>query len=100
MIAEVEEVRVDYELNIPNCKLINPYVIEKVYNYKDSPIKEIPWDERPQVSIENTNIDYKFEIYPWQEYTNDQEILIFSEYLVTIVEPKPELLEAYLKATE
>jgi hypothetical protein len=52
------------------------------------------------VRIGNSLPECKYEIYPWKEFTNDDEILIFSEYIVTIVEPKPELLEAYIQATE
>lgn len=99
LITEIEEIRVDYELNAPNCKLINPYQIDQIYNYmaeKD----ETKWEDKPLVKVGNSQPECKYEIYPWKEFTNDDEVLIFSEYLVTIVEPKPELLEAYLQATE
>lgn len=98
MITEIQELRVDYELNVPNCKLVRPYQIDMVYDYNKK--EEDSWDERPIVNIGKTDYETKYEIYPWQEFTNDEEILIFSDYIVTIVEPKPELLEAYLTATE
>ena len=99
LITEIEELRVDYELNSPNCKLVNPYQIDQIYNYmaeKD----ETEWEDKPLVKVGNTQPESKYEIYHWKEFTNDNEVLIFSEYLVTIVDPKPELLEAYLQATE
>lgn len=99
MITEIEEIKVDYELNVPNCKLIKPYQIDMVYNYKEDK-DEIEWEKRPAVKVGNTQPATKYEIYPWKDFTDDDEILIFSEYLVTIVEPKPELLEAYLEAME
>lgn len=79
--------------------MINPYQIDEIYNYK-AETDEPKWEEKPLVQIGNTQPECKYEIYPWREFTDDNEILIFSEYLVTIVEPKPELLEAYLQATE
>jgi len=69
-----------------------------VYDYKEQEQKK--WEERPIVNIGKTDYEIKYEIYPWKEFTDDDEVLIFSDYLVTIVEPKPELLEAYLQATE
>lgn len=98
MITEIQELRVDYELNLPNCKLVKPYQIDMVYDYKEQEQKK--WEERPIVNIGKTDYEIKYEIYPWKEFTDDDEVLIFSDYLVTIVEPKPELLEAYLQATE
>lgn len=99
MITEVQELAVDYELNSPNCKLINPYQIDTIFDYKDRS-KDISFEDSPIVKIGKTSPQCKYEMYPWKEFTNDDEILIFSEYIVTIVEPKPELLEAYIQATE
>lgn len=99
MITEIQELKVDYELNVPNCKLVKPYQIDQVYNYSNSD-KDIEWDERPDVKVGSTQPSAKYEIYPWKDFTDDDEILLFSEYIVTIVEPKPGLLEAYLEATE
>ena len=98
MISEIQELRVDYELNVPNCKLVKPYQIDEVYDYDED--WKVEWEERPLVKIGRTGYRTKHEIYPWKDLTNDDEILIFSDYIVTIVEPRPELLEAYLEATE
>lgn len=99
LITEVQELRVDYELNIPNCKLIKPYQIDTTFDFKNRS-EDISFEDAPTVRIGNSLPQCKYEIYPWKEFTNDDEILIFSEYIVTIVEPKPELLEAYIQATE
>lgn len=98
IISQIEEIEVDYELNAPNCKLVKPHQIDLVYDYKSE--EKIEWKDRDQVTVGSTHASYKYEIYPWKEYTNDDEILIFSDFIVTIVEPKPELLEAYLKSVE
>lgn len=79
--------------------MINPYQIDQVYNYMEEK-DETKWEEKPLVKIGSTQPESKYEIYPWKDFTDDDEILIFSEYLVTIVDPKPEILEAYLTATE
>jgi len=87
-------------MNVPNCKLINPYQIDFLYNYENKPT-ELPWTDRPVVKIGCTESPKKYEIYPWGDIvTDDQEVLLFSEFIVTIVEPKPAILEAYLQATE
>jgi hypothetical protein len=100
LITEIEELRVDYELNLPNCKLTNPYQIDFLYDYENKPTK-IEWSDRPTVRIGCTEETKKYEIYPWNEtVTDDAEVLLFSEFIVTIVEPKPAILEAYLHATE
>lgn len=99
LITEIEELTIDYELNLPNCKLIKPYQIDMTYDFKDRS-KDILFEDAPIVRVGNSLPKCKYEIYPWKEFTNDDEILIFSEYIVTIVEPKPELLEAYTQATE
>ena len=56
---------------MPNCKLTKPYLI-----------------------------DDEFNLTPWCNITDDEEMMIFSEYIVTIVNPKPEIVEKYLKVTE
>ena len=59
------------ELGEPDCKLVNPYLV------KDK------------------------EIYPWlEEYTNTREIMISSDKILTLVEPKGYLLDQYLENTK
>lgn len=71
VVSHIEEIEVEYELNMPNCKLTKPYLI-----------------------------DDEFNLTPWCNITDDEEMMIFSEYIVTIVNPKPEIVEKYLKVTE
>ena len=65
-----EVVEVDAELGDPNCKLINPY---RFYSEDD--------------------------MKPWPEVTNQTEILMRSEDILTIADPTPEIVEKYLKLT-
>jgi len=70
-VSLIEEVEVEYELNMPNCKLTKPHLIDDDLN-----------------------------LTPWCKVSNDEEMMIFSDYIVTIVDPKPEILEKYLKIVE
>lgn len=65
-----EVVQVDAQLGDPNCKLINPY---RFYG------------------------DGKLE--PWPKGTNDTELMLRAEDILTIVDPTPELIEQYLELT-
>ena len=76
LVTQIEEIEVEYELNMPNCKLTKPYVIT---------------EEKLTGSIH---------LVPWCKFTNDDEMMIFSEYIVTIVDPKGTILDEYLKITE
>lgn len=59
------------ELGEPDCKLVNPYLV------KDK------------------------EIHLWlEEYTNTREIMISSDKILTLVEPKGYLLDQYLENTK
>lgn len=70
LISEVEELVVDF--GEPNCKLTNPYLIS------DS-----------------------LELEPWiEKYTDENELLIGSDKILTIVEPKKTLLDKYLELTQ
>ena len=71
LVSLIEEVEVEYELNMPNCKLTKPHLIDDDLN-----------------------------LIPWCKFSNDEEMMIFSDYIVTIVDPKPEILEKYLKIVE
>jgi len=64
-----EVVEVVAELGDPNCKLINPYL----YN------------------------EEKFQ--SWPKVTEQNEIMIRSDSILTIVDPKEEILEKYLELT-
>ena len=65
-----EVVEVMAELGDPNCKLINPY---RFYSEDD--------------------------MKPWPEVTNQTEILMRSEDILTIADPTPEIVEKYLELT-
>ena len=65
-----EVIEVDAELGDPNCKLIKPYLF---------------------VSEDNMS--------PWPRATNQTELMIRSEDILTIADPKPEIIEKYLELT-
>ena len=58
------------ELGEPDCKLINPY-----------------------------EIDAEGNLVPWPEVTDQKELMIHSDSILTIVDPKPEIIEKYLALT-
>jgi hypothetical protein len=59
---------VDAELGEPNCKLIKPYHFISEDDMK-----------------------------PWPNTTNQTEMLVSSESILTIVDPKPEIVKKYLE---
>ena len=65
-----EMMEIDAELGDPNCKLINPY-----------------------------QIDVEENLTPWPEVTNQRDLMIKSDSILTIVDPKPEIIEKYLELT-
>jgi len=65
-----EIVEVGSELGEPDCKLINPYEFFDVDTMK-----------------------------PWPEITNQSELMIHSNSILTIVDPTPEIIEKYLELT-
>ena len=65
-----EVVEVDAELGDPNCKLINPYQF---------------------FSLDDMN--------PWPKATNQTELMIRSEDILTMADPTPEVIEKYLELT-
>lgn len=70
LISNIEEVV--SELGQPDCKLTAPYLL--------------------------TNTD---KLEPWLiEYTRDNEIMISSDKILTLVEPKKTLLDKYLELTQ
>ena len=70
LISEIEEVVAD--IGRPDCKLTNPYIITE---------NEIAG--------------------PWlTEYTDDLDIMISSDKILTLFEPKQSLLDKYLELTQ
>tara|TARA_S200002703_G_scaffold68815_1_gene59727 strand:- start:13 stop:267 length:255 start_codon:yes stop_codon:yes gene_type:complete len=65
-----EIIEVGSELGEPDCKLINPY-----------------------------EIDVEGNLIPWPEVTNQKELMIHSDSILTIVDPKPEIIDKYLELT-
>lgn len=66
-----EIVELQSELGEPDCKLINPYKIDSEGN-----------------------------LTPWPEVTNQKEMMIHSDSILTIVDPKDEIVEKYLELTK
>ena len=70
LITEIEEVLVDF--GEPNCKLVKPYLISE-----DGSLS------------------------PWlRSFTNDTEIMMSSDKILTLVEPNGKLLDEYLEITK
>ena len=65
-----EVVEVDAELGDPNCKLINPY---QFFSLDD--------------------------MRPWPKATNQTELMIRSEDILTMADPTPEVIEKYSELT-
>jgi hypothetical protein len=68
LITEIQEVPT--ELGEPDCRLVNPYLI----------------DERGELT-------------PWPEVTDQREMMIHSDSILTIVDPKQEIVDKYLELT-
>jgi hypothetical protein len=66
-----EIIEVGSELGEPDCKLINPCRIDEDGNLTRWP----------------------------SEFTNQTEMMIHSDSILTIVDPKPEIIEKYLELT-
>lgn len=63
-------VEVPSELGEPDCRLINPY-----------------------------QIDAEGNLTPWPEVTDEKEMMIHSDSILTIVEPKQEIIDKYIELT-
>ena len=72
LITEIIEV--GSELGEPDCKLINPYVLKKG----------------------NSN-DYYLET--WLDFTDQNELMIHSDSILTIADPTAKIIEKYLELT-
>ena len=65
-----EVIEVDADIGEPNCKLINPF-----------------------------RIDLEGNLTPWPDVTDQREMMIQSDSILTIVDPKKEIIEKYLELT-
>lgn len=71
VITEIAYIMMDPDdISGANCKLIKPY-----------------------------KIDEKGNLTPWLDVTDQNEVLINSDSILTIVDPKPEIIEKYLELT-
>lgn len=70
VVLITEVIEIDAELGDPNCKLVNPY---RFYGIDDMRL--------------------------WPEVTNQRELLIRSEDILTIADPTPEIVSKYLELT-
>jgi len=70
LIATVEEVI--GQIGEPDCRLIKPYLVDRS----------------------------SLEITDWLDFTNQTDIMIRSDDILTFVDPKGELLDKYLKQIE
>lgn len=73
LISQIEQVY--SELGEPDCKLINPYQLLK-NSYTEEVYLEV-----------------------WPDYTTQREVMISSSNILTIVEPKEEIIKKYLELT-
>jgi hypothetical protein len=69
-VIVTEIIEVGSELGEPDCKLINPYKIDPEGN-----------------------------LTPWPEVTDQTELMIHSDSILTIVDPKQQIVDDYLKLT-
>ena len=69
-VIVTEIIEVGSELGEPDCKLINPYLIDTEGN-----------------------------LTPWPNVTEQREMMIHSDSILTIVDPKPEIIKKYLELT-
>ena len=65
-----EVVEVDAQLGDPNCRLVNPYLFKTIDD-----------------------------MIPWPKATNQRELMIRSEDILTIADPTEEVIEKYLELT-
>lgn len=69
VILITEIIEVGSELGEPDCKLVNPFIM----------IKQ----------------DGDYELETWLDFTNQNEIMIHSDSILTIVDPTSDLLSKY-----
>jgi hypothetical protein len=73
-VIVTEIVEVGSELGEPDCKLINPYILKK-------------------------GIASNYYLEPWLDFTDQNELMIHSDSILTIVDPNKEVLEKYFELT-
>ena len=64
-----EVIEIEAELGEPDCKIVNPY------QYKDG------------------------KLIPWPEISGQTELMLRSDDILTVVEPKQEIIDQYLELT-
>jgi hypothetical protein len=69
-VIVTEIIEVGSEIGEPDCKLINPY-----------------------------KIDVEGNLTVWPDVSDQREMMIHSDSILTIVDPKPEIVEKYLELT-
>ncbi len=69
-VIVTEIIEIQSELGEPDCKLTNPHLIDGEGN-----------------------------LTPWPEVTDQTEMMIHSDSILTIVDPKKEIIEKYLELT-
>jgi hypothetical protein len=74
-VLVTEIVEVGSELGEPDCKLINPYILKK-----------------------GITDDYYLE--PWLDFTDQNELMIHSDSILTIADPTAQIIEKYLELTK
>ncbi len=72
LITEIIEV--GSELGEPDCKLVNPFKLNEV--------------------------DDEYYLEPWLTFTTQNEFMIHSDSILTIVDPTPDLLTKYFELTK
>jgi hypothetical protein len=73
IITEIDEI--PSELGEPDCKLINPFTLAK-------------------------GIAGDYYLNSWPDVTEQREMMIHSDSILTIVDPKPDLIDKYLELTK
>lgn len=76
LVTEIVEVQ--GEIGEPDCKLVNPYRL-----YSEDVLKLYGEDV----------------LKPWPDITDQRDIMIHSDSILTIVDPKPKLAEKYIELT-
>jgi len=69
LVSEIEEM--GSELGEPDCKLINPYKLEK------------------------QSITGQYTLEPWMDFTSQKEFMIHSDSILTITDPKENIISLY-----
>jgi hypothetical protein len=91
LVAQIEELEVEY--GMPNCKLVEPYVVGTDYIYDD----DERWDPtKPQDDYIGKPCQKRVVLERWPWYTDQREIVFHSDNILTILSPNAELVKAYI----